>query len=96
MPFNSNFCPRSIESLTPQELLPLIHHPAASRIIDAIIDGPTIPSRSRRALPSAMEAQFADIFDDRIGARVGVSRVLLGGSGPISQCMLRIRSHLKD
>jgi len=62
----------SIESLKSQELLALTHHPAASRVLDAIIDGPTIPPRSRRALLRAMEAQFADIIDDRIGARVGV------------------------
>jgi nucleolar protein 9 len=53
--------------LPPEGLLTLAHHPAASRVLDAIIDGPTIPSRARRAL----EAQFADIIDDRIGARVG-------------------------
>lgn len=62
----------SIESLTSQELLALTHHPAASRVLDAIIDGPTIPPRSRRALLRAMEAQFADIIDDRIGTRVGM------------------------
>ncbi|KAI0274347.1 armadillo-type protein [Russula aff. rugulosa BPL654] len=62
----------SIESLTSQELLALTHHPAASRVLDAIIDGPSIPPRSRRALLRAMEAQFVDIIDDRIGVRVGV------------------------
>ncbi|KAN0124268.1 hypothetical protein V8E52_001917, partial [Russula decolorans] len=67
----------------PQELLALIHHPAASRILDAIVDGPTIPPRPRRALPRAMEAQFADIFDDRIGARVGVC--CWAAAEPVSQ-----------
>ncbi|KAI0253125.1 ARM repeat-containing protein [Lactifluus subvellereus] len=61
----------SIESLPPQGLFTLAHHPAASRVLDAIIDGPTIPSRARRALLRALEAQFADVIDDRIGARVG-------------------------
>ncbi|KAI9511254.1 armadillo-type protein [Russula earlei] len=61
----------SIESLSSQELLALAHHPAASRVLDAIIDGTTIPPRSRRTLLRAMEAQFADVIDDRIGARVG-------------------------
>ncbi|KAH9991427.1 armadillo-type protein [Russula vinacea] len=61
----------SIESLPSQELLALTRHPAASRVLDAIIDGPTIPPRSRRALLRAMETQFADVIDDRIGARVG-------------------------
>ncbi|KAH9991655.1 ARM repeat-containing protein [Russula compacta] len=61
----------SIQSLPPQELIALIHHPAASRVIDAIIDGPTIPHRSRRALLRALEVQFADVIDDRIGVRVG-------------------------
>jgi hypothetical protein len=41
-----------------------------------------------------MEAQFADIFDDRIGARVGVC--CWAAAEPVSQSMLRIRSHLDD
>jgi len=61
----------SIESLGSQELLALTHHPAGSRILDAIIDGATIPPRARRTLLRALEAQFTDVIDDRIGARVG-------------------------
>jgi nucleolar protein 9 len=57
--------------LPPENLLTLVHHRAASRVFDAIIDGPNIPSRARRALLRALEAQFADVIDDRIGARVG-------------------------
>lgn len=68
---DSDYAPRSIESLASQELLALTRHPAASRVLDAVIDGLTIPHRSRRALLRAMEAQFADVIDDRIGARVG-------------------------
>ena len=61
----------SIESLQPQELLALTHHPAGSRVLDAIIDGATTPPRARRSLLRALEAHFADVIDDRIGARVG-------------------------
>jgi nucleolar protein 9 len=57
--------------LPPEGLLTLAYHPAASRILDAIINGPTISSRARQALLRALEAQFADIIDNRIGARVG-------------------------
>jgi len=57
----------SIESLTSQEQLALTHHPAASRVLDATIDGPTSPPRSWRALLRAMEAQVADIIDGRHG-----------------------------
>jgi nucleolar protein 9 len=57
--------------LPPEGLLTLAYHPAASRVLDAIIDGPTISSRARRALLRALEAQFADVIDDRIGAHVG-------------------------
>ncbi|KAF8485307.1 hypothetical protein DFH94DRAFT_689665 [Russula ochroleuca] len=60
-----------IESSASQELLTLTRHPGASQVLDAIVDGPTIPPRSRRALLRAIEAQFADVTDDRIGARVG-------------------------
>ena len=59
-----------IESLPPQELLALTRHPAASGVLDTIIEGPTITvTRSRRSF-HAMEAQPADVIDDRIGARV--------------------------
>ncbi|KAH9059317.1 armadillo-type protein [Lactarius vividus] len=61
----------SIESLQPQELLALTHHPAGSRVLDAIIDGATTPPRARRSLLRALEAHFADVIDDRIGVRVG-------------------------
>ncbi|KAH9175142.1 ARM repeat-containing protein [Lactarius sanguifluus] len=61
----------SIESLQPQELLALTHHPAGSRVLDAVIDGATTPPRARRSLLRALEAHFADVIDDRIGARVG-------------------------
>ncbi|KAI0253120.1 hypothetical protein BJV78DRAFT_242324 [Lactifluus subvellereus] len=52
----------STESLPPQGLLTLAHHPAASRVLDAIIDGPTIQLRARRAVLCALEAQFADVI----------------------------------
>lgn len=71
IPLDSDFCSRSIQSLPPQELIALTHHPAASRVIDGIIDGPTIPHRSRRAVLRALEVRFAEVIDDRIGARVG-------------------------
>ncbi|KAF8270863.1 armadillo-type protein [Lactarius quietus] len=61
----------SIESLEPQELLALTHHPASSRVLDAIIDGTTTPPRARRTLLRTLEAHFADVIDDRIGTRVG-------------------------
>ncbi|KAI9449636.1 hypothetical protein BJY52DRAFT_1359724 [Lactarius psammicola] len=61
----------SIESLQPHELLALTHHPAGSRVLDAIIDGATTPPRARRSLLRALEAHFADVIDDRIGSRVG-------------------------
>ncbi|KAH9991424.1 hypothetical protein BJV77DRAFT_962771 [Russula vinacea] len=61
----------SISWLASQELLSLSPHPAASWVLDAIIDGPTIPLRSRRALLRAMAAQIAGVIDDRIGVQVG-------------------------
>jgi hypothetical protein len=57
--------------LEPQELVALTHHPAGSRVLDAIIDGATTPPRARRTLLRALEAHFADVIDDRIGSRVG-------------------------
>ena len=50
---------------------PHCSYPAASRVLDAIIGGPTIPPQLHHFLPPAMEAQSADIIDDCVGARVG-------------------------
>ncbi|KAI0260538.1 armadillo-type protein [Gloeopeniophorella convolvens] len=61
----------SIEALPSDELVALTHHPAASRVIDALLEGAQTPPRARRALLRALEARFADVVDDRVGARVG-------------------------
>ncbi|KAN0135353.1 hypothetical protein V8E53_006918 [Lactarius tabidus] len=54
------------------ELLALTHHPAGSRVLDAIIDVATTPPRARRTSLRALETHFADVtIDDRVSARVG-------------------------
>jgi hypothetical protein len=52
------------------ELLALTHHPAGSRVLDAIIDVATTPPRARRTSLRALETHFADVIDDRVSARV--------------------------
>jgi hypothetical protein len=66
------------------------HYPAASGVLNTIIDGRTIQLRSRRALLRAMESQFAVIDDQSRRA------VLWGGVGPVSQSMLRICGRPND
>ena len=78
-----------------QELLALTHHPAGSRVLDAVIDGATTPPRARRTLLRAMEAHFADVIDDRIGARVG-ARCWAAADPYLKVCKRRLRFDLTD
>ncbi|KAI9448557.1 ARM repeat-containing protein [Lactarius indigo] len=65
--------PTTSGALLVQSLLHLHapHNALARAVLDAIIDGATTPPRARRSLLRALEAHFADVIDDRIGARVG-------------------------
>lgn len=61
----------NIVSLPPARLLKLSHHPTSSRIIDALLSSPNVPSRYRRKLILAYLGHFPELVDDRVGSRVG-------------------------
>ncbi|KDQ64985.1 hypothetical protein JAAARDRAFT_28650 [Jaapia argillacea MUCL 33604] len=60
----------SIQSLSIEALLSICHHPISSRILDALLDSPTIPSIAKRKFIMSFIGHFHVLADDRIGSRV--------------------------
>ena len=52
-------------------LIQAAQHPTSSRVLDALLDSPTVPPKARRALIGAFLGHFHVLVDDRIGSRVG-------------------------
>lgn len=61
----------SILSLPVPQLLLLAQHPISSRIIDVLLESPSVPARARRRLILAFVPHFPALVDDRVGSRVG-------------------------
>ncbi|KAG9036456.1 Nucleolar protein 9 [Tulasnella sp. JGI-2019a] len=62
---------RSIEALTQEETLALAQSPVNSRILDVLLESPTVPYRSKRALVMTFIGCYQTLVDDRIGNFVG-------------------------
>ncbi|KAI6128416.1 armadillo-type protein [Pisolithus croceorrhizus] len=61
----------SIASLPMQDLLALSHHATSSRVLDAVLESPTIPFKAKRRLVMSMIGHYHELVDDRIGSRIG-------------------------
>ena len=77
-----------IDSLPPQELLALTRHPAASGVLDTVIEGPTINSIAA-FLPCDRSTARGRYRRPHWGPSL---RVLLGAGRPIFSSILRILS----
>jgi len=53
------------------ELIALSHDPTSSRVLDELIDSPTVPKQAKRKLILAFIGHLHRLVDDRIGSRVG-------------------------
>ncbi|EJD00848.1 ARM repeat-containing protein [Fomitiporia mediterranea MF3/22] len=62
---------QSLTRLPAPRLLALAHHAVSSRIFDAFLTTPGIPSSARRQLILAFQGPFPALVDDRVGSRVG-------------------------
>ncbi|KAI6105389.1 armadillo-type protein [Pisolithus sp. B1] len=60
-----------IASLPMQDLLALSHHATSSRVLDAVLESPTIPFKAKRRLVMSMIGHYHELVDDRIGSRIG-------------------------
>lgn len=61
----------SLASLPMEEVLALAHHPTSSRVLDVVLESPTVPPKARRRLITSFIGHFHTLVDDRIGSRVG-------------------------
>jgi nucleolar protein 9 len=53
------------------DLLTLAHDATSSRVLDALMEAPTVPKMVKRKLILSFVGHFHLLVDDRIGSRVG-------------------------
>ncbi|KAF7313483.1 hypothetical protein HMN09_00504200 [Mycena chlorophos] len=61
----------SLSALPIEETLALATHPISSRVLDALLDSPTVPQKSKRTFVLSLLGHYHTLVDDRIGSRVG-------------------------
>ncbi|KAG7096605.1 hypothetical protein E1B28_004022 [Marasmius oreades] len=61
----------SFNALEISERLKISHDASGSRIIDALLDSPTISQKSKRTFVMSFIGHYHELVDDRIGSRVG-------------------------
>ncbi|KZT55328.1 ARM repeat-containing protein [Calocera cornea HHB12733] len=61
----------SLESLPIPQRLALAHHATSARVIDALLESPTVPHKNKRQWITAFLGHYQELVDDRIGSRVG-------------------------
>ncbi|GBE79200.1 Nucleolar protein [Sparassis crispa] len=61
----------SIQALSMDEVLAMAHHVTSSRVLDAVLDVPTVPAKAKRKFVLDLMGHYHVLVDDRIGSRVG-------------------------
>lgn len=59
-----------MEALSPDDLIAMGKHPIASRVLDALLESPSVPIRAKRKLIMAFIGHFHILADDKLGSRV--------------------------
>ncbi len=54
-----------------EDCIRLGHHPAGSRVFDALLESPSIPFKDKRRFVMSFIGHYHLLVDDRIGSRVG-------------------------
>lgn len=60
----------SIQSLAMPDILTMAHNPTSSRVLDVLLESPTVPLQAKRHLVVSFVGSFHLLIDDRIGSRV--------------------------
>ncbi|KAG9050871.1 Nucleolar protein 9 [Tulasnella sp. UAMH 9824] len=68
-PHNSVVC-EGIDSMTAEARISLSRSPIASRVLDAMIDSPTVSAKAKRKLISSFIGQYHILADYKLGSRV--------------------------
>ncbi|KAI0052589.1 ARM repeat-containing protein [Auriscalpium vulgare] len=61
----------SIQAMSVVEIIALAHNPTSSRVLDELLQSPTVPSKAKRAFILSLIGHYHVLVDDRIGSRVG-------------------------
>ncbi|OCH95874.1 ARM repeat-containing protein [Obba rivulosa] len=61
----------SIQNMSIEELLEMAHHVTSSRVLDVVLDSPTVQPKAKRKFILKLIGHFHELVDDRIGSRVG-------------------------
>ncbi|PBK73207.1 ARM repeat-containing protein [Armillaria solidipes] len=69
-PYNAGII-ESILSLPVASVITLAQHPVSSRVLDVLLDSPTVPQKAKRRFVLAFLGHFHELVDNRIGSRVG-------------------------
>ncbi|KAJ6627419.1 armadillo-type protein [Mycena sp. CBHHK59/15] len=60
-----------LASLSMEESLAIAHHAIGSRVLDVLLESPTVPVKVKRQFVMSFIGSFHLLVDDRIGSRVG-------------------------
>ncbi|KAF7301584.1 hypothetical protein MIND_00723900 [Mycena indigotica] len=69
-PFN-DLVIQSLQNFSMEEVLALAKHPISSRVLDALLDSSTVPTKAKRQFVQSLIGHYHTLVDDRIGSRVG-------------------------
>ncbi|KAK1229483.1 Nucleolar protein 9 [Marasmius sp. AFHP31] len=61
----------SLNSLEISERLKIAYDPSGSRVMDALLDSPTVSQKAKRSFIMSFIGHFHELVNDRIGSRVG-------------------------
>ncbi|CCM04038.1 uncharacterized protein FIBRA_06196 [Fibroporia radiculosa] len=61
----------SIQALRIDQLIEMAHHVTSSRVLDVLLDSPTVPTKAKRSFVLTFMGHFPTLVDDRIGSRIG-------------------------
>ncbi|KAI8985005.1 ARM repeat-containing protein [Trametes punicea] len=61
----------SLQAMGVDELIKMAHHATGSRVLDAVLESPTVPHKDKRRLVVTFLGHYHTLVDDRIGSRVG-------------------------
>ncbi|KAI0637703.1 ARM repeat-containing protein [Trametes polyzona] len=61
----------SLQAIGVDELIDMAHHVTSSRVLDAVLESPTVSHKDKRKFVMTFIGRYHDLVDDRIGSRVG-------------------------
>ncbi|KAI0035625.1 ARM repeat-containing protein [Vararia minispora EC-137] len=61
----------SLQALPVDDVIAMAHHATASRVLDVVLDSPTVSLKYKRTFMQRLLGHYHRLVDDRIGSRIG-------------------------